>query len=537
MSVNIFTKNLMAKFPSWMKLAKDELSVGAQFLDVFGITLEQFQKELEEITNGFYIGTMDMDMIDIIYKIPLASETIDDMELYTSIYIETNEGNHIPVTNCPNIRQFYRIDSSNLFRAYLDRENGYLYLRVDLDAFEDINQPFKAVVINGAPQYELILHHVWNALDEMGLLLNLKRLFGEKNEDYKKRILDVFINPGNSTHDGMVNGISRELGISKEEVKINSLPQYAFDNELLDSHHQPTKKMIGYAKQINSALKFTWDSMNFGEAYWHSISEDNLGINFLPHLWDVDMSMWEDKDFQSGIGDGDDLLVHKPISENPIRKFKTYISLIGYYEDVEEIYPEIKFRYKIYAKGKVPNTEYLPEEFRYTLKSTRIVNQSYNLEAEQNFKYNFRTDFYDKNKFVNNTQMDFISSDDCLHDEEDKVVRLKVKMDTYTDTDSPSYDNLTITYEDNQGNLHDYVINKRDEFLNVKNSTNGKILTDVYSGRIYAEDKKLELGYGAFQKIIDSTADWQSGTYDTKSILIKDGNLQLNLDLTGKTMN
>ena len=84
MSVNIFTKNLMSKFPSWMKLAKDEESIGAQFLDVFGITLDQFQKELDEITSGFYIGTMNMDMIDIIYKVPLASETIDDFELNSS---------------------------------------------------------------------------------------------------------------------------------------------------------------------------------------------------------------------------------------------------------------------------------------------------------------------------------------------------------------------------------------------------------------------------------------------------------------------
>ena len=537
MSVNIFTKNLMSKFPSWMKLAKDEESIGAQFLDVFGITLDQFQKELDEITSGFYIETMNMDMIDIIYKVPLANETIDDFELNSSVYIETNEGNQILVTNCSNIRKFYRIDESNLFRAYIDRESGYLYLRVDFNSFEDINQPFKSVIINGAPQYELILHHVWNSLDEMGLLLNLKRLFGERNEDYKKRIIDIFVNPGNSTNTGMINGISRELGLNKEDIKISSLNNYAFDKELIDNENKPTKKMISYAKQINNSLKFTWDTLNFGEAYWHSIEEENLGINFLPHLWDVDMSIWEDKDFKSGIGDGDDLLVNKPINEESTRHFKAYISLIGYYEEVEEIYPEIKFRYKIYAKGKVPNTEYLPEEFRYTLKSTRLINQSYNLEAEQNFKYFFRTDFYSRNKFVNEANMIFGLSNEFLHTLEDKIVRLKIKMNTLSETSTPSYDNVSVYYEDKDGKEHQYKINKRDEFLNIKNSSNGKIMTDVYYTRIYSEDNLLELGFGAFQKIIDTTADWQSGTYDTKSILIKEGKLQLNLDLTGKTMN
>ena len=177
---------------------------------------------------------MNMDMIDIIYKVPLASETIDDFELNSSVYIETNEGNQILVTNCSNIRKIYRIDESNLFRAYIDRESGYLYLRVDFNSFEDINQPFKSVIINGAPQYELILHHVWNSLDEMGLLLNLKRLFGERNEDYKKRIIDIFVNPGNSTNTGMINGISRELGLKKEDIKISSLNNYAFDKELIE---------------------------------------------------------------------------------------------------------------------------------------------------------------------------------------------------------------------------------------------------------------------------------------------------------------
>ena len=34
MSVSRFTENMMARFPSWMKMAKDPDSVGAQFLDV-----------------------------------------------------------------------------------------------------------------------------------------------------------------------------------------------------------------------------------------------------------------------------------------------------------------------------------------------------------------------------------------------------------------------------------------------------------------------------------------------------------------------
>lgn len=56
MAMNQFTLNLMSKFPSWMRMRKDTTSIGAQFLDVFGLTFEQFQVELDEVVNNFYIS-------------------------------------------------------------------------------------------------------------------------------------------------------------------------------------------------------------------------------------------------------------------------------------------------------------------------------------------------------------------------------------------------------------------------------------------------------------------------------------------------
>lgn len=537
MSVNNFTKNLMQKFPSWMKLAKDENSIGAQFLDVFGITFDEFQKEIDSTVENFYINTANIDMIDIIYKVPLANIKIDDFSEYAETYINLNDDSQIMVHTSHNLREFYKHDESSMFRSYVNRANGYLYLRVDLDLFNDINQPFKSVVINGAPQYELIIHHVWNAFDEFGLLLNIYRLEGERNESFKNRILDVFKNPGNSTPKGMINGISRDLGIDKEKVNIYSLSEKNTHKELITSEGKPTKKMISYAKQVNDSLKFTWDALNFGEAYWHSIEEDNLGIDFLPHIWDTDMSIWEDSDFHSGIGDGDDLFVHKPKTIDSNRKFRAYISLIGYYEEVEEIYPEIKFRYKIYAKGKIPNNEYKEELFKFTTKSSRLVNQNYNLEAEQLFKYNFRTDFFNKNKFVQDDKMVFIKSNDFLHTVTDNIMRLKLKMSTRTETDSPSFSEITVVYEDTTGADNKYTLKTRDDFLNDKNATNGKPMKSVNYADVFATENSLELGFGAFQKIIDTTADFQSGNYETNSILIKEGKLSLNLDLTGKIQN
>lgn len=54
---------------------------------------------------------------------------------------------------------------------------------------------------------------VFNHFDRFGLLLGLPRLEDERNSDYKQRLLDVFINRSNATYRGLINGVTRELGL------------------------------------------------------------------------------------------------------------------------------------------------------------------------------------------------------------------------------------------------------------------------------------------------------------------------------------
>ena len=56
--------------------------------------------------------------------------------------------------------------------------------------------------------------NIFNSLDEHGALLGLPRLKGELNKTYKQRLLDVGVNKSNSSYSGLLNGISRELGLS-----------------------------------------------------------------------------------------------------------------------------------------------------------------------------------------------------------------------------------------------------------------------------------------------------------------------------------
>lgn len=57
-------------------------------------------------------------------------------------------------------------------------------------------------------------HQIFDEFDDIGILLDLPRIAGEKNASYKQRLFDVFVNRASSTYRGLINGITRELGLS-----------------------------------------------------------------------------------------------------------------------------------------------------------------------------------------------------------------------------------------------------------------------------------------------------------------------------------
>lgn len=536
--VSLYTQNMMQQFPSWMKMARDETSVGAQFLDVFGFTLEKFRDELDTLVNDFYVGEAKVEMIDILYKIPLATENVPDLDKGVSVFIVDNNGNNQAVELCSTLRSFYEYRDNLTIRSYLDLETSTLYLNLDREAYPNVTQPIKSVNINGTEQFTLILHHVWNAFDELGLFLGLERIFGERNESYKNRIMDVFKNPSNTTKRGIESGLSRELGFESSKVSVNYLNDNKFLDKLTNKDGSPTKKLISYAKRINDTLKFTYDDMNFNEAYWYSVEEENIGIHYLPHVWDVDTKKLPNNYFQSGVGSDTDLIVHKPVEQNSTRNFKSYIGLLGYYEETKELYPEISFKYKIYAKGKVPDENYGEELFKYTIKAAEEFDQPYSIKADQNFDYDYRIDFFDPNKMDKTADTRLIKSNDFLHKATDKVVKLTVRLSTTDEKKSSIIPELNLIYEDTNSTEHSLQINQHDHWLNTRYGKNGNPISIVkYADISVDENNSLSLGRGSFTRNYETTADFQEGYYQTNSILVKNGGITLNLDTIGKIRN
>lgn len=61
--------------------------------------------------------------------------------------------------------------------------------------------------------YTPTTHHVFNEFDQQGIFLGLERLRNEDNATYKQRLLDVMTNKASSAYRGLINGITRELGL------------------------------------------------------------------------------------------------------------------------------------------------------------------------------------------------------------------------------------------------------------------------------------------------------------------------------------
>lgn len=69
--------------------------------------------------------------------------------------------------------------------------------------------------------------------DETGMLSDIERITGESLSEYKKRILESSKKIANSSYEGLINGINRELGLVQQEVIQTSLKEI-YNGDLAD---------------------------------------------------------------------------------------------------------------------------------------------------------------------------------------------------------------------------------------------------------------------------------------------------------------
>lgn len=524
MALTKFTENMQAMLPQWMKMAKDPDSVGAQFLDSFGMEFLDIQKYLENCLNNQYIGTANIGQIDFCYKVPLALPTISDMaDIRLAVFTIQDEVRTFS-RQVNTLKEFYEADESV---CIVDRQEGYLYINPANIELPNIFTPFDAIAIDSATHYEYSLHHIWNVFDEFGLLLGIYRLAGEKNADFKERILDVFRKPANATKEGLENAISRELGVDTSEIELGSLADKEYMNQLTNPDGTPTKRLMDYVNRINTSLGFSWDNMNWGEAYWRSLEEANLGFYYLPHIWDGYSPFWKDHEIQSGVGGEDDLKVEKPRNEDSTRNFKAYVGLRGTVPNAELLYPEVHFKYKIVAKGKIPNEEYKVEDYKYTVVSSEIIPLSYLITAAKQFIYETKIDWIANAYVFEDTTspgMEVVTGEDVLHRKADPFVKLIAEFQTSNRQATARLSDISIEWEDTTSTKRTFTLTTAED-LTQKNAVVNTDATDVY----VTGTGEVELSFGEFYAVVDTEGAFMQGSRDESVSIQKDGSITLNI--------
>lgn len=213
------TQKMLKRLPYWFKMKKDPNAIGAQFLNVIGMELQEVKDLLDYASRQFYIGTVDLGQVDIVYKatVPIIPEG------FTATFF----GGEFQLEQAPNLTEFLTALATDTLHNpeiyyqnpyYMDVERRVVYVRQPYGEAETPPHGFVSLIVTDAEgrtitveDLALRMHPVWNFLDEFGLLLDTPRLYGERNAEYKERLLAVFEFPANSSRRGLLNGLARDL--------------------------------------------------------------------------------------------------------------------------------------------------------------------------------------------------------------------------------------------------------------------------------------------------------------------------------------
>lgn len=233
-----YTERIRQKLPFWLQMKKQPSeSLGLQFLNVFGMQLDDIKKILEYAYRQTKILTADTEFPDIVYKVMLPTyydiKSIDTVGTKSYFLQRTDK-----LYDFLGLDYNYHLIDQNINQPdyyFIDEENKIIYVRENYDVTDKYTDGQITIKKKDGTyeEFALVLHHIWNFFDEFGALLSCPRLYGEKNIDYKERILDVFRNPANSTKIGLMNAISRELGIRKHKVWVNPKEDYIIKDAMV----------------------------------------------------------------------------------------------------------------------------------------------------------------------------------------------------------------------------------------------------------------------------------------------------------------
>lgn len=357
------TRSVLDKFPEWMDIrevnnppvtsqqyqdypavntlsySSTPSSLGGRFLNsVSGEWLEELNQQLNYLELQRYIDTVDLTQMAWAYR---ATEIPD------CVYTVTGDGTRLG--HAVSLQEFKETSSSEHV-YYWDEQTEILYT----------NKEYTTLTINDVTYaQDPIL--VWNYLDELGLLVDLRRLHLESNENFRLRILDVHVNRPGVGMDSFKNAIRRELdiwrvyGSDPDSTYHGATPEVL---EMLDIESDvaymteeglPTDKFVHLVNWLGYQYPTTWGRFYFDKALWDVAGARYDGYDVLPAI--LDATPLSNSDTQSGVGDGNDLLVYRPGQYTGPHQFTAKLRARGRHKLTRTEYRTVELPFVIYGQA------------------------------------------------------------------------------------------------------------------------------------------------------------------------------------------
>lgn len=197
--------------------------------------------------NGKMIGSLRITGTDV--YIPVSFDYIDDVNLNANAFTFI-----LPVAAFPGeiaADGFFRaestaaVDTAGAFTSVTANLTGFSFTpgqgadtaTITLaavvvpfvpDAFDEPGDAmaFQAETVNALS--EARVNQMMNPFDNLGRIVGIERLKGERNHQLAERVLNSFVHKGSSTGTGLANAITRDLALNRRDLlEISVLPEWS----------------------------------------------------------------------------------------------------------------------------------------------------------------------------------------------------------------------------------------------------------------------------------------------------------------------
>ena len=345
------TRSILARFPSWTKAYGDSIesttpntalpktNAGKLINALIGEDLDQVDVIISRIELDSFISSSDESQIAWFY-------------VYSNIkpgFIKV-VGNYLEMVRVSSMRELlnHRVTDHVFYYNFLTGQLFTLYKPKHLKV-DDV-------------EYQCEPVQQLNYFDDFGLKVGLKRLYLENNENFKKRILDVYRNPPSINAEGLKKTLRRELdiwrvysstpdssylGATPEVLEISDIEK---DEKYFSKDGIPTKDFYDFVDYLNKQYPSNLGYAKWDQSYWDPAGKRKEGYSSIPQIADSATSEYYLDNYQPGVGDFNDIKVKLEKLDYGTRDYSFGVRAHGYTADgIESAYEPIHVSYDSYV--------------------------------------------------------------------------------------------------------------------------------------------------------------------------------------------